>query len=127
MKPLDVSTLGTIIGKLQNAVSSTAHGLHEDAAEYLCKALVMLDKERLCAMPQDPLVAAKGRLGVWLSAAPGRAWDYEDRPFGTDCHVVRLLDAQDFPNGEEFGVGTGPDLASAILVALDAANGGDRG
>ena len=33
MTPLDVSTLGTIIGKLQNASSATAHGLHEDARD----------------------------------------------------------------------------------------------
>jgi len=79
-----------------------------------------------CGQPVgDPgsLIEARLRLGAWLSAEPGRSWDSETEGVIEPVEwTVRLLDAQDFPNGEELGVGGGPDLASAIVAALEKAN-----
>ena len=75
------------------------------------------------APERDPLVAARERLGVWLAAEPGRAWDYEDRPFGTDCHVVTLTSSEEQRDIRRHDAReVGADLASAILAALEKAS-----
>jgi hypothetical protein len=173
MTPLDVSTLGTIIGKLQNAASATAHGLHEDARDDAKRAgelligmlgwyvglgqglqdqwfaaqqaqalgvahwqslqsqgLEQMREAYLAECPEkrtvydakepDPLVAAKERLGFWLSAAPGRTWDHEHELAPRAGVLVALIVDRDRFHAR----GTGPDLASAILSALEKASGG---
>ena len=156
-RPLDVSTLGKARGLLDNASSATAHGDHKDAIGYVRQALDLLGAEAvrvgavgsvsitrqattadlLAANEEckrrvaagDALVAAKERLAQWLVAEPGRTWEHgtddgEKTPLST--YVAHLYHVtSEGPDLEESG--TGPDLASAILAALDAANGGDRG
>ena len=147
-RPLDVSTLGTIIGKLQNASSATAHGLHEDARDDAKRAgellIGMLGWYVGTQAPivrgsrgfgsssdakADPLVAAKERLGIWLSAETGRTWDNGADADETSWDVT-LYEANDDDAHEPLRVaarGEGGSLADALLAALSAANGGDRG
>jgi hypothetical protein len=139
MTPLDVSTLGTIIGKLQNAASATAHGLHEDARDDAKRAgellIGMLGWYVMTQLPivrgsrgfgsssgakePDPLVAAKERLGAWLSAEPCRSWDRE----GDAPDVTAELWDNAFTDLEPIAKGKGETMADAILAAIDKASG----
>ena len=80
---------------------------------------------------KDPLVAAKERLGCWLAAEPGRTWDYGTGSvhFVSLYEVGALFDPEhrfDLDDHEPID-GEGETMADAIMAALDAANGGDRG
>jgi hypothetical protein len=71
----------------------------------------------------DPLIAAKQRLGAWLSAEPCRYWEHGNwRPDGADW--VHLCEKPGDPRDIVIlGSGEGPDLAAAIMAALEKING----
>ena len=128
--PLDIATIGKARGLLDNASSATAHGDHKDAIGYARQALDLLGKEVVrvthtgpagvgVTRVADPLVAARERLGVWVTAEPGRSWD------DGDGFVGLYLDADNWHRAPDH-VGKGHDRASAILAALDAANSDDQ-
>ncbi len=79
--------------------------------------------------PPDPLVAARERLGAWIVAHPGWVHGVTENPHSKALapFVVELFTLdwytsdRDVPD-PEYIEGGGPDLAAAILDALEKAN-----
>jgi hypothetical protein len=72
----------------------------------------------------DPLIAARQWLGAWLSAEPYRYWEHGNwRPDGSDWVHLCEYQAGDPRDIVILGSGEGPDLAAAIMAALEKISG----
>ncbi len=133
---IDAALLGMVVAVLEHAHYYAVRDQQEDALRDMREALETLGREVVrvthtgspgvgVTRVADPLVAARERLGCWLAAETDRSWWHHVHSGGT--HSV-LLTTTDREREDGTGAtGIGPDLASAILAALDAANGGGRG